>query len=278
MDLGVDDLMKKTIIMIMSIILLLCFTSCDRYPVVDYGASDEEISLFSIVPVTVPGGDCAGYATIVDEDSYGRLLLCAQYANDVTFCFGSQTFMGYFICQTITNDWVYYYEDICYILYSTSDFSNASQEEVETHLNELKTANDWNQPLNNEKMIKTTCIKDRYKSNVTILTKKQEKGIKKAFLELSGESWGNVWNNSTSDEYRITPSATDANGKHLAYLVKSGEYSEDEHRYLNPKCYAVIVSADGSYTDHAIKEITNPYQCQNDIQTLKELNNWIPVT
>jgi len=271
-------LMKKTIIMIMSIILLLCFTSCDRYPVVDYGASDEEISLFSIVPVTVPGGDCAGYATIVDEDSYGRLLLCAQYANDVTFCFGSQTFMGYFICQTITNDWVYYYEDICYILYSTSDFSNASQEEVETHLNELKTANDWNQPLNNEKMIKTTCIKDRYKSNVTILTKKQEKGIKKAFLELSGESWGNVWNNSTSDEYRITPSATDANGKHLAYLVKSGEYSEDEHRYLNPKCYAVIVSADGSYTDHAIKEITNPYQCQNDIQTLKELNNWIPVT
>ena len=75
---------------------------------------------------------------IVEEDEYGRILFSFSSRNLVT----EQWETALVICQASDEDYVYFYEDQCF-LFAPWDESGIEQ---------IKEKNDWCKPLNNEKM------------------------------------------------------------------------------------------------------------------------------
>jgi len=75
---------------------------------------------------------------IIDEDNLGRILY--EYTTQNQMSGNEETVLV--ICQKISDDYVYFYEDICYLL---PDYSNQD-------IDQLKAANDWNEPLIPDKM------------------------------------------------------------------------------------------------------------------------------
>lgn len=75
---------------------------------------------------------------ILETDKYGRIMFSYSAPNFIT----EQKETAIVICQKNTNDFVYFYEDICYEIVQNEnmDFQN------------LKERNDWNRPLNSRKM------------------------------------------------------------------------------------------------------------------------------
>jgi hypothetical protein len=76
----------------------------------------------------------------VEEDSYGRILFVYSAPNVIT----QKTESALVVCQKLDKEYVYFYEDICYI--PLSDSNNA--------IALLKEQNDWDCPLEDTKMSK----------------------------------------------------------------------------------------------------------------------------
>ena len=72
---------------------------------------------------------------VIERDSYGRIL----FAHTTFNCITDQEETAYVIAQKLADDYVYFYEDICY-QFSSDDFSD------------LKTTNDWEKELNQNKI------------------------------------------------------------------------------------------------------------------------------
>ena len=77
----------------------------------------------------------------IATDAYGRVL----FRSDV-YDFNEGTAAVYAIYQAYDDDYVYFYEDICYLLFS-EDVEPTAEE-----LAALKLENDWEKPLDNSKM------------------------------------------------------------------------------------------------------------------------------
>jgi len=130
--------MKKCFVIILLICTMLtCFSSC-RLPV------SEGHSLSAVGSFAIPGmfiSDLRGASTeieVQERDDYGRILFRYTAYNEFT----KQTEDAMVICQKYNQKKVYFYEDVCYLI---SDISNIS-------VDELKSANDWNLPLDESKM------------------------------------------------------------------------------------------------------------------------------
>lgn len=75
---------------------------------------------------------------IMETDNYGRVMFTYSAPSFIT----EKNEAAIVICQKITKDSVYFYEDVCY------EFVHSEAQDLQT----LKNMNDWNQPLNNDKM------------------------------------------------------------------------------------------------------------------------------
>ena len=119
------------------ILLIILITGCTRISV------DKELAACG--SFAVPGMFCSDLkggsfsCKVLERDTQGRIL----FSYETTSCITNNWEQAYVICQRSDPSAVYFYEDICYILAAdTAD------------LEVLKTANDWNKPLNEEKLAK----------------------------------------------------------------------------------------------------------------------------
>lgn len=125
---------KKTLLLIILIMFML--SSCMR--------ANRSLELRLCGAYAVPGmyyADLKGTATsinVIEEDKQGRILFEFTGPNAIT----DKRTSSLVICQQIDTEYVYYYEDQCYLY----------QNYTEADIDALKKQNDWDLPLNREKM------------------------------------------------------------------------------------------------------------------------------
>ena len=136
--------MKKFILLIVTLMLVITnFCSCDievsKWTVTHICGSYAVPGMFD------PDAKSSG-AKILEQDEYGRILFAYTRLSVIT----EQIESVAVVCQKYDRSFVYYYEDVCYTPY------NYDEADIEI----IKRDNDWNQPLNEERMsrrsIKTT--------------------------------------------------------------------------------------------------------------------------
>lgn len=123
--------------------MLILLTGCDL-PV------SEKIVLTVCGSFAVPGMFCfdtkdgTSSCNVLERDSFGRILF--EYTAESIITDEKET--AWVICQKYDDDYIYYYEDMCYYLGDSS----------EEAILELKTKNDWNEEMNASELSKREII------------------------------------------------------------------------------------------------------------------------
>lgn len=185
---------------------------------------------------------------IMDEDRYGRRLF--QYFMYVTDLCEYKQVSVIAVSQKTESDWVYYYEDINFIMAET--FEEIDKDQIET----LKKENGWNQPLETQKMSR----RKLYASHIhidNVLLKFRDEIVTEPGSELGA---------SFSD--------TDGVGKVLYYcIVYDMDRNDDIH--IDERTYIAIINEDGTYdADTWIAELEDLYGYQEQLHALKLANGW----
>ena len=134
---GVNDL-KRLFISILIIVLIASMLSGCKSDIT------EDMTLAVCGSYAVPGMFCHELkgdtfsCEIVERDSAGRILYLYTTQNIISDSVESV----YVICQKYDSRYVYFYEDICYAV------GDSDEENIEA----LKALNDWDKPLNDDKM------------------------------------------------------------------------------------------------------------------------------
>ena len=140
--------MKKIIAFVsITVILVIGLSSCNFNDNINHSEGRGlKVCGGYAVPGTLHHDTKDLHATIIEEDKYGRTLFEFESWDYIT----KEVVSALVICQKThyenNNNQVYYYEDRCFIIapYEESDIKS------------LKENNDWNNPLNYEKMTKKT--------------------------------------------------------------------------------------------------------------------------
>lgn len=113
----------------------------------------EQISA-SVPYLNIPGyGTSLDYIQIIEKDSYGRILFVYQTESGMLDSKKSTDLLCIAICQQTKKQYVYFYEDICYLIApgNINDYDAVFSEE---NFTTLKNLNDWNCPKDESKMTK----------------------------------------------------------------------------------------------------------------------------
>ena len=128
--------MRKFLVLI-SLLLIIALNSCSQ--------NVDKNSLLICGTYATPGmfySDLKGKEAdieIIEVDSYGRILFRYYSPNFIS----SEKNGVVIICQKVENEYIYYYEDLCYSFsVDCEDYSK------------IKEVNDWNNPLDVTKMTK----------------------------------------------------------------------------------------------------------------------------
>lgn len=247
--------MKKFIYVLLIIFIIISLTSCD--PPFYYNGEEEYMYLWGVAASNLPGAYSSngeGIAESIQTDSYGRVLFKYKEGTWLTE-FEVDTY-AYFICQKHDDINSYYYENICYIMADSWEFFS------EAEINKLKKMNDWELPLEKEKMLSCSIPNSYTKKPYKVSYNK--KTVVKAFKELTG--------NNEIDDRRICCLCNDSEGKVLVFIRDIEYIEENQYRYGNS--YIIIIDKDGSYSKDSIIQLDNFYNHRDQLIDLKELNGW----
>ena len=135
--------MKKCTLLALLIAAVLTFSSCDPEEPLEPTSYQMR---YTCCAYAVPGmfsSVYAGDAELMETDVYGRTLLKYRSFDETTRWWTN----AFVICQRTANAKTFFYEDVCYLIEPRDGQSIA-----EAQLAELKARNDWNLPMNEEKM------------------------------------------------------------------------------------------------------------------------------
>lgn len=204
-----------------------------------------------------PGGNAAEFdsrSEILETDEYGRVL----------FAFNSG-FGGYSIGIRQKNDEenVYYYDNVSFLVGLTK-YKEYDPEDLEL----LKEENDWNKPLNEEKMVKRRLVNKYglYKNIEPVLDQKDLQKVFHASIADGEKVWTYVY---LCDE--------NPTGQQLFYVERRINTSTTgDYEYEEFDKYLMILNADGSCD-------SSNYLCKIDdwdhikiiLAEIKENNGWV---
>ncbi|AUD63295.1 hypothetical protein BK010_06715 [Tenericutes bacterium MO-XQ] len=203
---------------------------------------------------------------VIEEDNYGRILYAYYESNHVSS-------YSYLIAQKSDDIYVYFYPNYNFIS-AAYDYDKATTQTIFTtdEINQLKTQNDWNLPLDDSKMIHF---------EITSLKEKPKSKISKDTFEILLKSLAQKSNYLGDDDlYRYSEYfLTDDYGRTMYYVYGIGRDMLGEG--VSPDSliqyfHAVIIfQSDGSYNlYHSIMELTDLQVYQSELQAFKILNNW----
>lgn len=210
------------------------------------GVSDS-IHLQICGSYSVPGMFCPdlkGYESIVEvleQDSKGRILYEYTSYNLVT----EKRETALVLCQTADKEYVYFYEDQCYLL---PDY-------CESDIGALKERNDWDAPLNEEKMSKRKieATLDLYIITDSPLSYSQVKGVVCQTM------------NITQDEVKeLSFVDMDSGGKTLYWLYFDKDGVQEKYLVLVNRLYEV-----------SFLKIINSEIDTEALTAFKQENRWI---
>lgn len=188
---------------------------------------------------------------IIETDEYGRIL----------FSFSTGSFSGEFIMQR-HDEFVYYYDNVSYQI--TEEYKNRTTEE----LDDFKEANDWNEPMNEGKMIKRELV-DEYSLRSNINWSFDEEIAKKAFHdkieEKDCEIGIGIIDYSQNDLVLLGVSRWEEK------INEKGEYES-----ISIDKYFMILNTDGTYDpENYLIQYDSLRQTNAPLAEIKARNGWI---
>ena len=230
----------------------------------------DETALFTVATFNIP--EICQIATgidVVEKDDQGRVLFRVTGGNSALYyrCYGEHgKLYALAICQRYDEKTVYYYEDDCYLLYADAeDFSTKDEEQ-------LKERNDWNQPLNYEKMTGKTIIPKE-----DMGYKYQTMSVKHAISIMDGEAKKLFLKQIDVDEKDIVfTSILDDDGQGRVLLTvevaRAGRWKVD---LSTLRCYLEMYDTKHFRGERAvIEEVQDPSHIWVQIKEFKKQNNW----
>lgn len=245
-------MIKKTGLAFVSIfvLLIMALSGCSPHNYVGF-----DYDLYTTAVHNVPAVSRGNLETteILEEDSFGRTLF--WYENRFVYDYG-KPMHALCISQFSEGGRAYYYEDVCFI------FSDENMYAPEEEIARLKELNDWEKPLNIEKMSSAKIVKDslfkdeRDRDN-------PHKDIAMAAVDCpEGFDWGCM--DITSDNF----------GRQLIVLTEI-KYDESYHILDRGKIFAVVVSSQNNYdVNNCYAEIDSFDNYHEIVINLKKANNW----
>lgn len=251
--------LTRRILLIMVTIFLAAQSSCFPW-------RPDFVLIVSQTSYAYPWGFSAEHGPrweTLETDDYGRVLF-AYYNGFEDYTVG--------IRQKNDNEFVYYYDNISFIC--TEEGARDFLEEIDKifpaeQIDKLKSANDWNQPLDEEKMIKRRIV------DPFLLSQKEEK-------VLTREDLFRIFYTSIKEEedtsepiYVFDVSQT---RQQLCYInrvrsiptVGGGDYNYEHEEYL------MILNPDGSYDpDTYLLKIDDRERINEVLSEIKEKNGWV---
>ena len=134
------------IICLFLLVNMLFFASCDMF----YKYRGDEYDLFTVAMNSLLGMTGKSFRRppvleIKETDNYGRTLFYYYESDEVSR-------HHFIISQKSDSEFVYYYEDYNFISSSNIEISN---DDIEN----LKYANDWNEPIDETRLLKKKIVK-----------------------------------------------------------------------------------------------------------------------
>lgn len=134
--------MKRVIVLTLTLALILC--GCDMGYSRNSAGAQGCPDLLQLVMIAVPHNGPIDLrldsVEVYETDQYGRRLFRYYVVNVAQTC--------WIVAQKTENDHIFYYEDLCYIL-CPGNVDALNTESMQW----IKDQNDWNQPLNEGKMV-----------------------------------------------------------------------------------------------------------------------------
>ena len=237
--------LKKVLILFFVLLMILSLFSCDR----SHKYKGDDYDLFTVAINSLVGTTGTAFKTsegpvleIKETDEYGRVMFYYEEGSIISS-------YNLLIAQKSDDEFVYYYEDYNFISKSENEFSS---EDIEA----LKTANDWNKPINENKLI---CKKIKEQKNKSSFDSSL---VEEEFAKIKGEKW-----EFTSSINELTKNEE---GKSIVLApVIFDRYGEGTRKY-----FVLILDEEGNFDKNAIMEITDYNNYQDQLKEFKENNNW----
>lgn len=268
--------MKKIPIFIISALALL-FIACSACTPAAYEGKDP--ALYTAAIYNVVGWQRMGASTErLDEDKYGRILYKYSVKDHGLFNDAdNDRITAYIIVQKMDENYVWYYQDICFELFtSNTDISNY-------RIEQLKCRNHWNEEWSEEDLV---CRKiwsrfDKKFSQFEI------EGIDNAELDPSNSFfllWPSIkqYYNLDCDDAAGELFDIDNSGKKLFYFrtfndLEKGEGngSDSDGNIAYKEAYFLVVDSNDMIDISSILvRIENPYNYQVDLMQLRKNARW----
>lgn len=207
--------------------------------------------VFHAVPGTRSINEHSIEGELIETDDYGRM----------RFSFWTGSVKGICIMQKHDDKCVYYYDNVCYLI------SEPYKEHTSEELDAFKEANDWNEPMNESKMIK------RELAESTLVTQVEEVYEKEELLK--------IFNSTVPDNekyWTVVGYFDSSQDKQQLFIVSRSinKSTTGGYKYVPLDQYFMILNADGTYDpENYLIKVDDLRQSNSPLTEIKERNGWV---
>ena len=264
-----NNVAKKGVVVFL-ITWITCLCACNPTP---YGG--KHMDLYTAAAFSIVGAEDTKELAVIDRDDYGRRLVYLEIGNPVFYTYYSnrtkETMNAhvFLIVQRTMEKKVYYYEDVCFRVYEkTSDFTDLEKKELENR-------NDWDMPLNEERM---TCR--------NVIERKKAKLSATEVDLFDGNNCNDPWRafylayynreiSKPQDEAHLFSELLDVDkGGNLLWVIH--RYDNTGDGSVSIQGYFLLAGPDWVHTKNAVvKEIENIDAYWEEMPAFKRANGWL---
>ena len=247
--------MKKILAVLLPIFILMGLTGCvyKKY-------SGDNPTLYTVAINSVIWNNGHSFSAdryvnseikVVDEDAYGRIMFVYY---EKYYAGAGISFSALVICQSATEKYAFYYEDVNYIIKEQELYTQNITDFTNDEIEQLKEVNDWGKELNFEKCIKKGITREKpkipYENEVeTKIVNEFNLGNKSYSLFI------NFLTNNSANSSCILYGYIKLNNENDIYFISLVEYSNSIE-----KIYFLIPS--------------NVYDYKTEFVEFKNIHNW----
>lgn len=154
--------MKNILICLLVLLIFVSLSGCTYK-----GYSGDHKNLYTVATNSVLWNNGHSFSAdqytdskieIIDEDIYGRIMFIYY---EKYYAGGGISFSSLVICQHSNEEYVFYYEDVNYIVKEQQLYSPNFNAFEDKEIEQLKATNDWNREINFDKCIKKEISKHK---------------------------------------------------------------------------------------------------------------------
>ena len=278
----IKQISKTAVLLICAAAVVFCMPSCSvihLFLFTNYSSDRPDLYTVAVDNVFgISGYLSNGEATfspetdIIETDDYGRtMFFYNEYYSDLSVVFYGMAFV---IMQKSDGDKVFYYQDVCYMPYfsTDTDLKNALSAAGDDKLEAFKDANDWGKEI------------DETKCSVSKITRSKKPGSIKDQLHYDvfdsavkeyARKNGEPIDDRTPVNYVLYCNSDESGMElyRLCCLYPTGKKDPDGNKEYVDSEYAAILSAD--HKSATVVEITDITMYYDIVRQLKDDCGWV---